>query len=111
MGKIDIHSHILPGLDDGARSEELSLRMLKMAEDDGITDIIATPHFHYRRGHATPVQIRETASLMQRKAKEAGLKIKIHTGNELYYTHELLETVKAGDALTLADSDYVLLEF
>ena len=111
MGKIDIHSHILPGLDDGARSEELSLRMLKMAEDDGITDIIATPHFHYRRGHATPVQIRETASLMQRKAKEAGLKIKIHTGNELYYTHELLDTVKAGDALTLADSDYVLLEF
>ena len=108
---IDIHSHILPGLDDGAGNEEMSLEMLKMAEEDGITDIIATPHFHYRRGHATPVQIRETAANMQRKAEEAGLTLKIHTGNELYYTHELLETVKAGDALTLADSDYVLLEF
>ena len=111
MKYIDIHSHILPGLDDGARDREVSFCMLKMAAENGITDIIATPHFHYRRGHALPEQIREAAIQMQRKADEAGLNIKLHTGNELYYTHELLETVKAGGALTLADSDYVLLEF
>lgn len=108
---IDIHCHILPGIDDGARNEEQSLEMLKMAAEDGISDIIATPHFHYRRGHATPGQIREAAKKMQQMIDDAGIKINIYTGNELYYTHELLETVKAGEALTLADSDYVLLEF
>ena len=111
MKKIDIHSHILPGLDDGARDEKQCMEMLKMAAADGITDIIATPHFHYRRGHATPEQICDAAKKAQQLAEEAGLKIRIHTGNELYYTHELLETVKAGEALTMAGSDYVLLEF
>ena len=111
MKKIDIHSHILPGVDDGAKDEKQSLEMLKLAAADGITDIIATPHFHYRRGHAARTQIREAAQKCQQMIEEAGLKIKIHTGNELYYTHELLETVKAGEALTLAGSDYVLLEF
>lgn len=111
MKKIDIHSHILPGIDDGARDEKQSLAMLKMAAADGITDIIATPHFHYRRGHATPAQIQDAAKKMQQVIDDTGLNIHIYTGNELYYTHELLETVKAGDALTMADSDYVLLEF
>ena len=111
MKKIDIHSHILPGVDDGAKDEKQSLEMLKMAAADGITDIIATPHFHYRRGHATPAQIKAAAAKCQQLIKDAGLNINIYTGNELYYTHELLETVKAGEALTMADSDYVLLEF
>ena len=111
MRKIDIHSHILPGIDDGARDEKQSLAMLKMAAADGITGIIATPHFHYRRGHATPAQIKNAANQMQQMIKDTGLNIQIHTGNELYYTHELLETVKAGEALTMAGSDYVLLEF
>lgn len=111
MKKIDIHSHILPGVDDGAKDEKQSLEMLKLAAADGITDIIATPHFHYRRGHATPAQIKAAAAKCQQLIKDAGLNINIYTGNELYYTHELLETVKAGEALTMADSDYVLLEF
>ena len=99
MRKIDIHSHILPGIDDGASDEKQSLAMLKMAAADGITDIIATPHFHYRMGHATPAQIKNAANQMQQMIKDTGLNIQIHTGNELYYTHELLETVKAGEAL------------
>ena len=63
MKKIDIHSHILPGVDDGAKDEKQSLEMLKLAAADGITDIIATPHFHYRRGHATPAQIKAAAGI------------------------------------------------
>jgi protein-tyrosine phosphatase len=111
MNKIDIHSHILPGLDDGAADELQSLDMLRMAAADGVTDIIATPHFHYRRGHATPEEIREKIRYMQDILRTEGIPITLHEGNELYYTHELLETVKAGEALTLAGSDYALLEF
>lgn len=111
MKKIDIHNHILPGLDDGAKDEEISLQMLRMAVEDGINHLIATPHFHYRRGHAAPEQIKSALTLMQEMADEEGIPIHLYAGNELYYTHDLLEIVKAKDALTLADSDYVLLEF
>ena len=45
---IDLHSHILPGVDDGAQFIEESISMARMAEDDGITRIVATPHL-YRR--------------------------------------------------------------
>ena len=111
MKKIDIHCHILPEVDDGAKNIEQSLEMLRIAAKDGITDIIATPHFHYRRGHATPEEIRRKVQELNAAAKAEGINITVYPGNELYYTHELLEKVKAGEALTLADSDYVLLEF
>lgn len=111
MKKIDIHNHILPGLDDGAADEKMSLQMLRLAADDGITHMIATPHFHYRRGHASSEQIRSALAQMQKMAEEEGIPIRLYAGNELYYTHDLLEMVKAKEALTLADSDYVLLEF
>ncbi|MBQ8857708.1 MAG: hypothetical protein IJ024_06145 [Lachnospiraceae bacterium] len=111
MKIIDIHSHILPGLDDGAKDEKESLEMLRIAAENGITDIIATPHFHYRRGHATPEQIKNAVNKMQGMLNDSGIPVQLHAGNELYYTHEILETVKAGAGLTMAGSDYVLLEF
>lgn len=108
---IDIHSHILPGIDDGAKDQKEALEMLKVAASDGIEEMIVTPHFHYRRGHATPEQIRSAVLELQYRMNEEKIPIKLHVGNKLHYSHDLLESVKAGDALTLADSDYVLLEF
>lgn len=110
-GCIDIHSHILPGIDDGAGTKEISLKMLKTAYEHGTRQMIATPHFHYRRGHALPEKIHSLVQEMQEAADSEGLDIRLYPGSELYYTHELLETVKAGGALTMAGSDYVLLEF
>lgn len=109
--KIDIHSHILPGIDDGAENIEEALKMLRCAAQEGITQMIATPHFHYRRGHASAEKVRETLDKLQSAANREKLPIKLYAGNELYYTHELLEQVKEGRVLTLAESDYILLEF
>ena len=50
---IDMHCHCLPGIDDGARNMEESLQMLQQAYADGIRKVIATPHFHHRRGHVS----------------------------------------------------------
>lgn len=111
MKWIDIHSHILPGIDDGATNLEETMRMLKKAANGGIEHIIATPHFHYRRGHAKPEQIRMLVENARRLIAEEGISIQLDAGNELYCTHELLQMVKDGEALTLADSNYVLLEF
>ena len=108
---IDIHCHILPGIDDGAANEKESLKMFRMAAAAGIREIIATPHFHYKRGNAKPAQIKALAAQMQQHLAEANIPIQLHAGNELYYSHSLLDAVKAGEALTMADSDYVLLEF
>lgn len=110
-GWIDIHCHILPGIDDGAADEKESLKMLKMAANAGVREIIATPHFHYHKGKAKPDRVRELVEDMQTILENENIPIRLHAGNELYYSHSLLEIVKAGEALTMADSDYVLLEF
>ena len=47
---IDMHCHILPGVDDGAASMEVTEKMLRIAYDEGIRCMIATPHYHPRRG-------------------------------------------------------------
>lgn len=111
MNRIDIHCHILPGVDDGAYDEKESLEMFGIAAKDGIRQMIATPHFHYLRGHAAPEKIKKAVLKMQERLAEEEIPIELYAGNELYYTRELLEIVKAGEALTLAGSDYVLLEF
>lgn len=111
INKIDIHSHILPGIDDGAGTMEESVQMLKRAAQEGISEIIVTPHFHYRRGHAAPQKVQTVLAELQDVIKKENIKIRLYAGNELYYTHELLEIVKNGEALTMAGTDYVLLEF
>lgn len=111
MEKIDIHSHILWEIDDGAKSKEESLKMIKLAQEDGIKEIIATPHFHAQKGNAEPKKIRKMVAELQENANEEKIPIKLYAGNELYYTQELLNQLKSGECLTLADTRYILLEF
>ncbi|MGN0335377.1 MAG: CpsB/CapC family capsule biosynthesis tyrosine phosphatase [Lachnospiraceae bacterium] len=108
---IDIHSHVLPRMADGAKDEQESLEMLKMAWKCGITHMIATPHSHYKKGNASSEQIKSAVRHMQNVLEQEGIPLKLYAGNELFYTHNILEKVKNGEVLTLADSDYVLLEF
>ena len=62
-GYIDIHSHILPGIDDGAKNFEMSMEMLQMAYDNKIRKIILTPHNKIGRHNAGPEKIRELAEI------------------------------------------------
>ncbi len=111
MKKIDIHSHILWGIDDGAKTKEQSLQMLKIAAEHEIVQIIATPHYHYRKGRSDPQTVLKAVEELRVAAEEAQIPVQLHAGNELYYTHDLLEELKKGDCLTLAGTDYVLIEF
>lgn len=108
---VDIHSHILPGIDDGAKSLEQSKEMLRMAWEQGISEIIATPHYMPGRHNATPIQVREATTNLQQWALEQGMPLTIYSGNEIYYHGEVLELLERGEVLTLADSDCVLVEF
>ena len=108
---IDIHSHILPGIDDGAKNFEMSMEMLQIAQENGIKAIILTPH-HKPMGHnAGAEKIRTLAGQLQERAGQAGLEIKLYTGNEFYYSSEMVGELEEKRVCTMADSDYVLVEF
>lgn len=107
---IDIHTHILPGLDDGASDAEASLLMAKAAFADGITALIATPH------HANGVYLNEAKAVrghvqaLSRLLEEAGLPLDIYPGQEIRVNDGLLDAWQKGELLPLADSSYILLE-
>ena len=106
---IDIHSHLIPGVDDGSQSLEESLSLLKQAEQNGITELITTPHFMKNGEFRT-----KASELVQRfnemKQVYKG-PIKLHLGNELYIHPDLPELLEKGEILTLAESETILVEF
>lgn len=110
-GWFDIHNHSIYGVDDGAGSMEESVEMLKMAYEDGMRGVILTPHAHYRRGRATPEEIRERVTLLQERIKETCPGLCLYPGNELYYDSEMPDKIERGEVCRLADSDFVLVEF
>lgn len=108
---IDIHSHILPGIDDGARSLEESLEMLRIALKSGITDIICTPHYKEGRHNAGPKKIQELIENLEELALENGIPINLHPGNELLYTIDAEEALEDNKLNTMNHTEYVLVEF
>ena len=108
---IDTHSHILPGIDDGAGSWKEALCMLKTAQAQGIRRVIATPHWGGPFGYTDPVQIRELCFTLQEKARRHNISVKIYQAQEVMYTEEAADRIANGEILTLADSRYVLAEF
>ena len=110
-GFIDLYTHILPGLDDGARNIEESKEMLRQAWKEGIREIIATPHFFGALKSASKEKIEESIFAVERAMAELGFFIKLYPGNEIYYRSEVEDLVEQGMVNTMAGSHYVLIEF
>lgn len=108
---MDMHCHCLPGIDDGARNMDESLQMLKQAYADGIRGVIATPHYHHRRGHAPKEVILEKVKEVQEAIRESCPGMQLYEGNELYYSNSLAEAIAEEKVCTMAGSRYVLIEF
>lgn len=107
----DIHCHILPAVDDGARSEESTKRMLKIAAKEGITAIVATPHFACGRSEDKRQDIIQKYQMVSEWWKEYSPKKKFYLGNELFYSEGIVEALRQGKALTMNGTKYVLVEF
>ncbi len=107
----DIHCHIMPGVDDGSKDPQMSLNMMRIAADNGIDTIILTPHNKIQYRCASPDGIRRRTALLQEISDKARLGLLIYPGNELMYDRSLPERLGNGQALTLADSRYALVEF
>lgn len=108
---IDIHSHILPGIDDGSESMDETIRMLHIAAKERITTIIATPHYVAGRDNYPVEHLRYITNQVQFEAQKIDKDFEILLGNELYYSESITTDLRSGKALTLAGSRYVLVEF
>ncbi|MBE6949433.1 MAG: tyrosine protein phosphatase [Ruminococcaceae bacterium] len=110
---IDIHCHILPGVDDGADTIDDAVRMARMASAGGVRAIIATPHSCVP---AFPPNIK-SVSLLDRfrefsnAVRAAGIPLKVYSGAEILCTRDMPKFLEQGRLLTLASSKYFLMEF
>jgi len=108
---VDIHCHLLPGIDDGAQTWDDSLAMARMALDDGITTIVATPHQLGNFGHNSGEAIRQLVLEMQARLEQERLPLRVLPGADVRIESNMLQRIKAGDVLTLGDRRcHVLLE-
>lgn len=108
---VDMHCHILPEIDDGAKNEGEAYQMLRMAYDEGIRVIVATPHHHERRGMCTPGQYKRALSKVRKMAKEIDEKFYVMPGMEIYFSQDVLTKLEHKKVQTMGVSDYVLIEF
>ena len=104
---IDLHSHILPELDDGSQSLAESLAMARMAVDSGITAMVATPHCAYDRTK----EVLESWQLLNEALRENRIPLKLYPGMEIFGTADTVRLLKEGKLLTLNGSRYPLVEF
>jgi protein-tyrosine phosphatase len=108
---IDLHCHLLPGLDDGPRCWEDAVGMAKIAAADGIGAVVATPHQLGNHPHNTPAVIREHTAQMQRLLLQQNIAIELFPGGDVRIEPDLVGKIQADEVMTLADlGRHVLLE-
>ncbi len=108
---IDIHSHILYGVDDGSKDEQMTLNMLKIAEQEGIRSIIATPHYITGVKEYSVSRQELYFNLVKKLVDINDVPISVYYGNEILLDQFVLENLKKGKCKTLNSTKYVLVEF
>ena len=106
----DLHSHVLPGLDDGAVDLETSLAMARIYVEQGVLCVACTPHIMPGvYANSGPI-IRRAVVTLQRRLDEAGIALRVAPGADNHIVPDFVPGLKEGRLLTLADSSYVLVE-
>ncbi|GAB6168234.1 exopolysaccharide biosynthesis protein [Clostridium carnis] len=108
---VDIHSHLIWDIDDGSKSKEMTLNMLKIAVESGTKKIVSTPHYIPGHYETTYEEVKEKIEKVKVLAKENNLDIEIYQGQEVYYTSNILENYENGYIGTINNSRYMLIEF
>ena len=106
MNAIDIHTHILFGIDDGAKDIEMTKQMLRLAKQSGTSAVFLTPH-----SESGSFDFEKANAAMRGLLKDGEPEIKLYTGCEIMYTDSVIDSLKSGTIPTLAGSRYVLCEF
>ncbi|MGL5479576.1 MAG: tyrosine-protein phosphatase [Clostridium sp.] len=107
---LDIHSHITPGVDDGAKKLSETLEMIRNSIKEGTNNIVATPHFRKGYYEVNYKEIKEIVKSLNKLLSEEGLNVNIYCGQEIYYTDEIIKLYKSGVIGTINNSRYMLIE-
>ncbi|WP_077619802.1 tyrosine-protein phosphatase [Bacillus sinesaloumensis] len=109
---IDIHCHILPGIDDGARDIDVTIEMAKSATEEGITHIIATPHYKKREYENAKEKILQAVEMVKKELSQQNIPLIILPGQEPRIDGELLQDYTKGELLSLNNGGkYLFVEF
>jgi len=107
---IDLHSHLLPGIDDGSKDLAMSLAMARAAAADGISTMACTPHILPGVYNNSGPAIRQAVARLAESIAQAGIPISLVTGADVHIAPDLEAQLRDGRALTLNNSRYLLLE-
>ena len=110
---IDLHTHVLPGIDDGAQSMDVALEMLAMAEESGVETLVTTPHCNIPGEFDNYVdeELEELWERLDRERERKQISIQLCRGMEIFATPELPELLEQGRVWTLNGTRYFLTEF
>lgn len=107
---IDLHSHILPGIDDGAPDLGVALEMARIAVANGVAVQACTPHIFPGLFDNSGPRIRRATQELQRHLDEEGVPLRLVTGADVHIVPNMVNGLRAGEILSLADTRYVLVE-
>lgn len=108
----DIHSHIMYGIDDGASTKEESLSILKKASDDGVTDIVLTPHYiNKSKYNCNNKNKQKILNELKKELKKDNIDINLYLGNEVMIDRDIIKLIKKDEVATINKSKYILVEF
>jgi len=110
-GYLDIHSHIIPGVDDGSEDFEMSLKLIEKAYEEGVRYMVATPHFYPGHRNASVERIQDEYSKLAEAIKDKHPDMKLMLGNEIYYKDEVISLIEEKRIFTMNGGNYILVEF
>ena len=108
--EVDMHSHLIPGIDDGSKSMQESLDLISRLSGFGLRKLITTPHIMSEYYKNTPEIIRMGLEDLRKSVKAAGINIEIEAAAEYYLDEIFLEKVKDGDEILTFGDNYILVE-
>lgn len=107
----DLHSHLCYGIDDGTRSLEESVSILKQMQKAGFTDVFLTPHYiEGSKYTANNKEKQKKLKELQLACQKENININLYLGNEVYLTSNIVELIKKGQIMTLNNTKYILIE-
>ena len=110
-GFADIHTHILPGIDDGAKDMAEAMALLRLAYNNGTKVVFLTSHYREQYKKCTQEDLQHTFFMLSQAAQQEMPDLELYLGSEIRYKQEAPEELQAGRILSMNNSRYCLLEF
>ncbi|WP_434796069.1 tyrosine-protein phosphatase [Staphylococcus equorum] len=108
---IDMHNHILVGVDDGPQNINEAIELLKQAKGEGVTDIVVTPHHLHTKYSNDIEKVKIKLNELKNNLEIKELELRLYAGQEIRITDQIIEGIKNGEIEGINESRYLLIEF